>query len=394
VIIYPAIDLRKGRVVRLRQGNPNAESVFSENPAAMAQSWAEQGAQWLHIVNLDGALGAPAIEGEAALSVNLRALQSIRQAVALPLQFGGGLRSLDAMQLVFDLGVERIILGTVAVENPALLTEAIRRWGAERIVVGLDARQGKVTTHGWQSTTNASVIDVGHQMYALGVRRVLYTDVSRDGMMAGVNVKTTSRLADTTGLWVIASGGVSGLNDIEQLKRYEYYNIDGVIVGQALYTGALNLAEAIAISQRPLTRRSAGLIPIRHGKEGVEFLLVCNFAHEQWQFPRGCVEATESDLCCAQREFDEATGLPIVRLHEACRSELHYNAAFRGHTVQRTLVYYLAEIGEGPLALGNENLCEARWANTQETRQLLNETSPEQMPALEAALRYLERDYA
>jgi phosphoribosylformimino-5-aminoimidazole carboxamide ribotide isomerase len=415
MIIFPAIDLRQGRCVRLRQGDPNAETVFSDNPAAMARHWAEQGAEWLHIVNLDGALGATQMQidllhrspnvriqhpGESApssteeeinrrLPINLRRLHEIHAVVNIPIQFGGGLRTLDDIRLAIELGATRVVLGTVAIENPALVSEALSLWGAERIVVGLDARDGKVVTHGWKQVSDADVVDMGHKMHALGVRHVLYTDIARDGMLSGVNLAMTARLGDVTGLQVIASGGVAGIDDIEKLKQHEHYNIEGVIVGQAIYTDQLDLAQAIAIGHRPLTRRSAGIVPYRRTANGPEFLLLYNHFFEQWQFPRGGVQRGEDDLMAAQREMREETGLPLLRLHAECRSELHYTSIIRSYEIERTIIYFLGEVGPGEVVLGNMNHCEARWETPQATWELLTETSPEQLPAYDAAMAYL-----
>lgn len=417
MIIYPAIDLRQGRCVRLRQGDPSAETVFGDDPAAMAQHWAAQGAEWLHVVNLDGALGAtqahlnalhrpshiliqhpgqnkpvtPTEELEQNLPINLRRLREIRQAVDIPIQFGGGLRTLEDIQLALELGADRVVLGTAAIDNPGLVAEALLRWGPERIVIGIDARDGKVATHGWQTTSNVDAIELGHRMQAMGVKRVVYTDISRDGMLSGVNIEMTSRLGDVTGLKVIASGGVAGLADIETLKAHEFYNIEGVIVGQALYTGALDLAEAIRIGHQPLVRRSAGLIPFRWENGEPQFLLLYNLFFEQWQFPRGGRHRNEGDITCARREFSEEAGLPVRKVYDACRTELHYTSVIRGFEVERTIVYYLAEIGPGEIRLGHENHCEARWVSAQEAWELLTETSPEQLPALDAALEFLSQ---
>ncbi len=417
MIIYPAIDLRQGRCVRLRQGNPLAETVFGDDPAAMAQHWAAQGAEWLHVVNLDGALGAtqahlnalhrpshiliqhpgqnkpvtPTEELEQNLPINLRRLREIRQAVDIPIQFGGGLRTLEDIQLALELGADRVVLGTAAIDNPGLISEALLRWGPERIVIGIDARDGKVATHGWQTTSNVDAIELGHRMQAMGVKRVVYTDISRDGMLSGVNIEMTSRLGDVTGLKVIASGGVAGVADIETLKAHEFYNIEGVIVGQALYTGALDLAEAIRIGHQPLVRRSAGLIPFRWENGEPQFLLLYNLFFEQWQFPRGGRHRNEGDITCARREFSEEAGLPVRKVYDACRTELHYTSVIRGFEVERTIVYYLAEIGPGEIRLGHENHCEARWVSAQEAWELLTETSPEQLPALDAALEFLSQ---
>lgn len=417
MIIYPAIDLRKGRCVRLRQGDPNAETVFSDDPATTAHHWVSQGAEWLHVVNLDGALGAtqahldvlhrpanilvhrpgaakpepPAVDLANQLPINLRRLREIRQAVDVPIQFGGGLRTLDDIRLALELGADRVVLGTVAIENPSLVGEALDRWGAGRIVVGLDARGGKVATHGWQTTSRMDATELGHRMKAMGVTRVLYTDIDRDGTLSGVNVSATARLGDVTDLHVIASGGVGSLDDIEQLKAHEHYNIEGVIVGQSLYTGHLYLPAAIAVGNRPLTRRSAGIVPFRHGLHGIEFLLLFNLFFEQWQFPRGGVHKGESDQTCALRELSEETGLPVVKLHSECRTELHYTATIRGYEIERTVIYFLAEVGAQEIHLGHENHSEARWLTPTETWELLTETSPEQLPALETAMAYLQK---
>lgn len=417
MIIFPAIDLRNGRCVRLRQGDPQAETVFGEDPAAIARHWVEQGAQWLHIVNLDGALGAtrshlhalhrPSViviqhpgrespetgqqELDRELPINLRRLREIRQAVSVPIQFGGGLRTLEDIQLALELGADRVVLGTAAVENRSLVSEALLRWGANRIAIGIDARDGKVATHGWQEISRVDAVDLGHQMHALGVQHVIFTDISRDGMLQGVNVEATSRFGDVTGLKVIASGGVAGIEDIEALKGHEHYNIEGVIVGQAIYTGALDLRTAIETARQPLVRVSAGLVPVRKETGGFRFLLLYNLFYEQWQFPRGTLLKGESERACALREFADATGLRVQALHDNCRSELHYNVVIRDYVVVRTIVYFLAEVEAGEVRVGNENHGEARWVGAQEAWELLTETSPEQLPALDAALAYLDQ---
>jgi phosphoribosylformimino-5-aminoimidazole carboxamide ribotide isomerase len=415
MIIYPAIDMHRGRCVRLRQGDFNAETVFSEDPAEMARQWAGQGAEWLHVVNLDGAVGATKAQIETLhrpshilvqrpgfskpeppeadllqrLPINLCRLREIRRAVTIPIQFGGGMRTLDDIRLALELGADRVVIGTAAIENPALVGEALDKWGAERIVVGIDAREGKVATHGWQTTSQVDAVELGHRMKAMGVRRVVYTDIGRDGTLTGVNVEATARLGDITDLHVIASGGVACLEDIEQLKAHEHYNIEGVICGQAIYTGNLALPDAIHVGHRSLVRRSAGIVPFRRTAAGFEFLLLFNLFFEQWQFPRGGVHKGESDQACAVRELNEETGLPIITLHPSCRTELHYMATIRGYEIERTVVYFLAEVGSHNLHLGHENHSEARWLSPDETWTLLTETSPEQLPALEAALAYL-----
>jgi phosphoribosylformimino-5-aminoimidazole carboxamide ribotide isomerase len=413
MIIYPAIDLRKGRCVRLRQGDPSAETVFGEDPAHMARHWAEQGAEWLHVVNLDGALETtqaqldrirhqPSATVERLdsldggldrvnhLPINLQRLREIRQAVDIPIQFGGGLRTLEDIHLALYLGADRVILGTVAVKEPELVREAIERWGAERILVGIDARDGKVAIHGWQETSAVDAVELGHCMHALGVRRVVYTDISRDGMLSGVNLEATAELGDVTGLLVIASGGVSGPGDIERLKQHEHYNIEGVITGQALYTGHLDLARSIEIGKRPLFRESCGIVPYRRTEDGPQFLLIWNSFFEQWQLPRGGKRNGEEDHSCACREFREETGLSIQHMHPDFHVTLNYTARIRGHDIQRRVHYYLAETGPGQVVLGTEDHTEARWLCAPEAREFLMDTSPEQLPALEEAILHLE----
>lgn len=416
MIIFPAIDLRRGNCVRLRQGDPSAETVFGDDPAAMACHWVEQGAEWLHVVNLDGAFGdsaamlntlhrSPNIRvqhpGDGApidaagelrrtLPINLQRLTEIRDAVSIPIQFGGGLRTLEDVRLALELGANRVILGTVAISNPNMVAEAIQRWGHDRIMVGIDARDGKVATHGWQEISETDAVDLGHTMHAMGVRRIVYTDISRDGLLTGVNVEATARLGDITGLQVIASGGVAGIDDIRQLKAHEHFNIDGVIVGQAIYTGNLNLADAIEVGHRPLRRRSAGLVPYRKTERGPEFLMIFNLFFDQWQFPRGGVQQAEEDVVSARREFQEETGLPIMRVHEECRIELNYTASIRHYDIERTIIYYPAEVASTEIRLENENHCEAAWQPYAAAWELLAETAPEQLPALETAMQCIE----
>lgn len=242
MIVFPAIDLRHGRCVRLRQGRAEDETVYDDDPAAVARRWVAQGAEWLHVVNLDGAFGETA--SQSSHPINLRRLEEIHTAVPeTPIQFGGGMRSLFDVETALGLGAARVILGTVAVRNPELVAEAIGRFGAERIVAGIDAHDGQVATHGWLETSDVTAVALGRAMRARGVIRAVYTDIARDGMLTGVNVEATALLARETGLRVIASGGVASLEDLRRLKAMG--NIEGVIIGQALYTGALALWDAI-----------------------------------------------------------------------------------------------------------------------------------------------------
>jgi len=252
VIVFPAIDLRQGRVVRLRQGRAQEETVYADDPAAVARHWVGLGAEWLHVVNLDGALGLTRAEGHPSrLPLNLQRLREIRAAVPdTPIQFGGGLRTLEDVALALELGATRVVLGTVAVEEPELVEETVRRFGEERVAVALDARQGWVATHGWQETSAVTAVALGRAMRHRGVRYAIYTDVARDGMLSGVNVEATAALARSTGLWVIASGGVATLEDIRRLRTQEACGIVGVIIGQALYSGALSLPEALRAARQ------------------------------------------------------------------------------------------------------------------------------------------------
>lgn len=240
MIVYPAIDVRRGRVVRLLHGDPAQETVHGDDPVATAEQWKAAGASWLHVVNLDGTLG------EAALALDtLRAVAR----VGLPVQFGGGLRTLDDAARALDEGAARVVLGTLVVQNPALAGEAVRRFGPEAVAVALDVREGRVATHGWQQVSQWTPTDLGNRFAGDGVRHALYTDVSRDGDLSGVNVEGTSRLARDTGLDVIASGGVASLDDLTGLRLAG--NIAGVVIGKALYEHKFTLGDAIQIASLP-----------------------------------------------------------------------------------------------------------------------------------------------
>jgi phosphoribosylformimino-5-aminoimidazole carboxamide ribotide isomerase len=253
MIVYPAIDLRRGLCVRLRQGEPTEETVYGDDPVACAQRWTRTGAEWLHIVNLDGAFaGALGTHSHDELPVNLRCLREIASSVDTPIQFGGGVRTLRDVQTVLRLGATRAILGTVAVQQPELVSVAIERFGPDHIAVGLDARDGVILTHGWQQTSYVTAVDLAREMAQRGVRTVIYTDISRDGMLSGVNVSATASLAMQTGLRVIASGGVASLEDIHSLLQVASTGVEGVIIGRALYTGAVRLDQAIAVAKEIL----------------------------------------------------------------------------------------------------------------------------------------------
>jgi phosphoribosylformimino-5-aminoimidazole carboxamide ribotide isomerase len=239
--IFPAIDLRQGRVVRLRHGDPNQQTVFSDDPTAVAHQWANEGAKWLHVVNLDGAL-----EDQTAAQANLDALREIT-AVGPAVQFGGGLRSLTDIEKALEMGVTRVVLGTMAIERPDILQTALARFGPERVVVGLDARDGRVAIRGWQEESGLEVTAVGQQMRAMGLTTALHTDIGRDGDLRGVNGPASSGLAQATGLQVIASGGVANLADVRALLPLP--GVCGVVVGRALYEGRVSLRELLAVSR-------------------------------------------------------------------------------------------------------------------------------------------------
>ncbi|MEZ4645144.1 MAG: 1-(5-phosphoribosyl)-5-[(5-phosphoribosylamino)methylideneamino]imidazole-4-carboxamide isomerase [Chloroflexota bacterium] len=237
--IYPAIDLRNGRIVRLQYGDPDKETVFGDDPAAMGQRWLDAGASWLHVVNLDGAF-------DEAGAANWAALPTVT-ALGAKVQFGGGIRTLADVERALDAGVTRVILGTAAIENPDLVAQAIAQFGASKIVVGIDARDGRVKTRGWQTDTAITPAALGQQMQSLGVQTVIYTDISRDGVLTGVNAAATAALAQAAALHVIASGGVATLDDIVRCHALAAQGVVGVITGRAIYDGRINLQEAFAI---------------------------------------------------------------------------------------------------------------------------------------------------
>lgn len=235
MIIIPAIDVREGRCVRLYQGRPGEETVYADDPVQVAARWKREGATRLHLVDLDGAFsGRPRILD----------LLSAVAAVGVPVEFGGGVRSLDSIQAALDSGARWVVLGTVAVTRPELVEEACQRWPG-RIMAALDARDGLVTIAGWGKDAGVPAAEVGLRVKRAGVSEVLYTDISRDGTLAGPNVEATRALAKETGLAVIASGGVGTLADLRLLKQAEPDGVTGVIVGKALYEGTVSLAQAI-----------------------------------------------------------------------------------------------------------------------------------------------------
>ncbi len=239
MIVLPAIDLRGGKCVRLVKGDFSRETVFSDQPEEMAAKWQSQGAEYLHLVDLDGAReGSPQ---------HLFVIKHVLEAVNIPVELGGGIRTMDHIETMLNLGVARVILGSVAVRDPELVREACMEFG-DRIVVGIDAKDGIVAVDGWGVSGNVEASELAGRMGDVGVRTIIYTDISRDGTLSGVNVEATAQLARTAGVSVIASGGVGSLADIEALKEKEQDGISGVILGKAIYTGAIELPEAIAVA--------------------------------------------------------------------------------------------------------------------------------------------------
>lgn len=240
MIVFPAIDLKGGEVVRLAEGDMARSTVYSDDPAHQARLFAQAGSQYLHVVDLDGAFA-----GEAR---NRAAVEAILTAFPGNVQLGGGIRNAVAVEGWFDLGVARVVIGTAALNNPQFVRDMAAAYPGG-IVVAVDARDGMVATHGWAEVSDVTIADMARRFEDAGVAAILFTDVGRDGMLSGCNIEATVDLARTTRLPVIASGGVKGLDDIRMLKIHESDGIEGVITGRALYDGRLDLGAAIAIAQ-------------------------------------------------------------------------------------------------------------------------------------------------
>ncbi len=239
MLLIPAIDLKDGHCVRLKQGDMDQATVFSEDPGAMARSWLEKGARRLHLVDLNGAF--------AGKPQNLAAVKSILRAVGddIPVQLGGGIRDLDTIEKYLDGGLRYVIIGTAAVKNPGFLKDACTAFGGH-IIVGIDAKDGKVATDGWSKLTGHEVIDLARKFEDWGVESIVYTDIGRDGMLTGINIEATVKLAQALTIPVIASGGLGSIADIEKLCAVEDEGIEGVICGRAIYSGDLDFVKAQA----------------------------------------------------------------------------------------------------------------------------------------------------
>ncbi len=239
MLLIPAIDLKDGHCVRLQQGDMNASTTFGDDPAAMAKRWLDAGARRLHLVDLNGAF--------AGKPVNEPAIRSILKVLGdkIPVQLGGGIRDLDTIERYLDAGISTIIIGTAAVKSPGFLKDACTAFGGH-IIVGLDAKDGKVATDGWSKLTGHEVVDLARKFEDYGIEGVIYTDIGRDGMLSGINIEATVSLAQALTVPVIASGGLSDIADIERLCAVEFEGISGVICGRSIYTGALDFAAAQA----------------------------------------------------------------------------------------------------------------------------------------------------
>jgi phosphoribosylformimino-5-aminoimidazole carboxamide ribotide isomerase len=238
MLVIPAIDLKNGLCVRLRQGRKSEITVYNENPVEVAKGFASAGAEMIHVVDLDGAFND-------ADSPNRSVLRRIVDSVDVPIEFGGGIRSLEDVQQLCDAGVARVVLGTLAAESPAALTDFINSFSA-KICVGIDARDGRVMTRGWEAATTVMAVDLARSVAECGVERIIYTDIARDGTMGGPNIEQTLAVARSANVRVTASGGISSLDDIKRLRDAGDSRLDSIIVGKALYEGKFKLEEAIS----------------------------------------------------------------------------------------------------------------------------------------------------
>jgi phosphoribosylformimino-5-aminoimidazole carboxamide ribotide isomerase len=239
MIIIPAVDIKNGKCVRLLQGRMDRETVFSHDPAAMARKWARAGAELIHVIDLDGAF--------AKQPQNMDAISRLVKSIDVPVQLGGGIRDIETIRMLIEMGVERTIIGTQAVQNPEFVNKACEEFPGQ-IVLGIDARKGRVAVEGWSQTTSIKAIDLARQFETSGLAAINFTDIHRDGMLTGPNIEEIRIFAEKTPIPVVASGGVSNMVDIQRLLELESLGVIGAIVGKALYSGTLNLKDAIAVA--------------------------------------------------------------------------------------------------------------------------------------------------
>lgn len=246
MLILPAIDLKGGKCVRLMRGDMNAETVYGDDPVAMGRRWVDEGAEYLHVVDLDGAVsGKP---------MNTEAITALCRSLPIPVEVGGGMRTVERAAALLEAGADRVIFGTAALANAEVVREAARKFPG-RVAVGIDARDGMVAVQGWTETSGTPAVELARTVEVMGATRIIYTDISRDGTQQGVNVEATARIAEAVGIPVTASGGVGSLADIVALRDRGVAGIDSVIVGRALYTGAVSLREAIEAARQPVGPR-------------------------------------------------------------------------------------------------------------------------------------------
>ncbi len=244
MILYPAIDLKDGKCVRLLRGEMEQATVFADKPFEQAKRFEEAGFHWLHLVDLDGAF--------AGKPVNAKAVSDILKNVNMLTQLGGGIRDIETIEQWLSVGINRVILGTIAITKPALVLQACRSF-PDQIAVGIDAKNGKVATDGWAKVSEVSAVDLALKFEDAGVSAIIYTDINRDGAMEGPNIEETARLAERLSTPIILSGGISKISDIVEIKQHQHSGIEGVIIGRALYDGSIDPIEALSLSTKVIT---------------------------------------------------------------------------------------------------------------------------------------------
>jgi phosphoribosylformimino-5-aminoimidazole carboxamide ribotide isomerase len=244
ILIVPAIDIRDGKCVRLVQGEPGTEKIYSDDPVQMAVLWRGENAKALHVVDLDGAFGEE--------MKNLALIRQIVEKVDIPVQIGGGIRTFEQVKQLIEIGVSRVVLGTAAIENPELVSRVVLSFGMRKVAVGIDAKNGIVMTKGWKKNTGIQALELALEMKRLGIGRIVYTDISRDGMLTGPNFEAIREIAQKSGLRVTASGGISGYEDLMKIQELEKFGVDSVIVGKALYENRFPCQTLWRLNEREL----------------------------------------------------------------------------------------------------------------------------------------------